>query len=374
MKYALAAAKVNEVPAASSKNGFKQRPNLLIKKKNMGTKLADILNRPLDIGNTRIEKRLVLAPMAFIGNAAFRQLVQNFGGYGLLFTEMCSARRIPNENRHRSTYFRWRDAELSRLVCQIFGSDPMDMAAAAQRIEAEHFFGVDINFGCSEVSICRQNCGAAILKSPQLAARIVSEVRRAVSIPVFVKYRIGWKDNPRMAIDMARRFQDAGADALTFHPRIAPDRRSRPPKWQYIGMVKQAVDIPVFGNGNVFDQNDCLKMVETTGCDGVAIGRMAIARPWLFAEWTDGYQSDSEIYLESALRLAGLLEVHFDQARALRRFKKFGFYFSANFKFGHTLFSSLQRAATMAEAKEFLHRFFEQPPETVSRPNLNFFS
>jgi tRNA-dihydrouridine synthase len=173
---------------------------------------------------------------------------------------------------------------------------------------------------------------------------------------------------------MARRFEDAGADALTFHPRIAPDRRSRPPKWEYIGMVKRAVNIPVFGNGNVFDQGDCLKMLTTTGCDGVAIGRMAIARPWLFAEWTDGYQSDSEIYLESALRLAGLLEIHFDQARALRRFKKFGFYFSANFKFGHTLFSSLQRAATMAEAKEFLHRFFEQPPETVSRPNLNFFS
>jgi tRNA-dihydrouridine synthase len=169
----------------------------------MNSKLAEILNRPLNIGTTTIEKRLVLAPMAFLGNVAFRQLVQTYGGYGLLFTEMCSAKRIPNENRHRSTYFRWRDAELSHLVCQIFGGDPMNMAAAAQRIEAEQFFGVDINFGCSEVSICRQNCGAAILKSPDLAAKIVSEVRKAVSIPLFVKYRIGWKDNPRAAIDMA---------------------------------------------------------------------------------------------------------------------------------------------------------------------------
>jgi nifR3 family TIM-barrel protein len=340
----------------------------------MNSKLADILNRPLNIGNTSIEKRLVLAPMAFLGNVAFRQLVQNYGGYGLLFSEMCSAKRIPDENRHRSTYFRWRDAELSHLVCQIFGGDPMDMAAAAQRIEAEQFFGVDINFGCSEVSICRQNCGAAVLKSPDLAAKIVSEVRKAVSIPLFVKYRIGWKDNPQAAVDLARRFEDAGADALTFHPRVAPDRRSRPAKWEYIGMVKQAVDIPVFGNGNVFDQNDCLKMVETTGCDGVAIGRMAIARPWLFAEWTDGYQGGSEIYLESAIRLAALLETHFDPPKALRRFKKFGFYFSANFKFGHTLFSTIQKAKTMAEAKEFLHRFFERPLETFSRPNLNFFS
>jgi nifR3 family TIM-barrel protein len=340
----------------------------------MNSKLADILSRPLKIGHSSIEKRLVLAPMAFLGNVAFRQLVQNYGGYGLLFTEMCSAKRIPKENRLRSTYFRWRDAELPRLVCQIFGDDPMKMAAAAQRIEAEQFFGVDINFGCSEVSICRQNCGAAILKSPDMAAKIVSEVRKAISIPLFVKYRIGWEDNPLKSIDMARRFEDAGADALTFHPRIAPDRRSRPPKWKYIGMVKQAVSIPVFGNGDVFDQNDCLKMFTTTGCDGVAIGRMAIARPWLFAEWTDGYQGGSGLYLESALRLAGLLETHFDAPQALRRFKKFSFYFSANFKFGHTLFSTIQKAENMTEAKEFLLRFFERPLETVSRPNLNFFS
>jgi len=270
----------------------------------MISKLANILNRPLNIGNKSIEKRLVLAPMAFLGNVAFRELVQNFGGYGLLFSEMCSAKRIPNENRQRSTYFRWRDAELSHLVCQIFGDDPMTMAAAARRIEAAHFFGVDINFGCAEVAICRQNCGAAILKDPDLAAGIVGEVRKAVSIPLFVKYRIGWKDNPRESITLAKRFEDAGADALTFHPRIAPDRRTRPPKWQYIGMVKQAVSIPVFGNGNVFDAGDCLKMFETTGCDGVAIGRMAIARPWLFAEWTDGYLGGPEIYLKSALRLA----------------------------------------------------------------------
>jgi nifR3 family TIM-barrel protein len=312
--------------------------------------------------------------MAFLGNVAFRELVEYYGGYGLLFTEMCSAKRIPNENRQRSTYFRWRDAELSHLVCQIFGDDPMTMAAAARRIEEAYFFGVDINFGCAEVSICRQNCGAAILKDPDLATRIVGEVRKAVSIPLFVKYRIGWKDNPAESVALAKRFEDAGADALTFHPRISPDRRTRPPKWEYIEMVKQAVSIPVFGNGNVFDTGDCLKMFETTGCDGVAIGRMAIARPWLFAEWTDGYRGGPEIYLKSALRLAELLEKHFDSQKALRRFKKFGFYFSANFKFGHALFSGVQNAENMEKAKAFVHQFFETPPEIVSRPNLNFFS
>ena len=340
----------------------------------MNSRLVKLLNRPLKVGHKFIEKRLVLAPMAFLGNVAFRELVQSFGGYGLLYTEMCRAGTIPGENRQRSNYFNWRDAELSRLVCQIFGSTPPTMAAAARRIEAEKFFGVDINFGCSEASICRQNCGASILNQPELAAKIVSEVRKAVSIPLFVKYRIGWQDNPRSAVALARHFEDAGADALTFHPRVAPDRRSRPPKWEYIGMVKQAVSIPVFGNGNVFDENDCLRMIETTGCDGVAIGRLALARPWLFAAWTEGFQFDLEIYLKCALRLAELLEKHFDAQQALKRFKRFAFYFSANFKFGHTVFSGIQKAQTRQAAEAFLIQFFKRPPELVSRPNLNFFS
>ncbi len=340
----------------------------------MKTELADILNQPLAIGSRTIQKRLVMAPMAFLGNVAFRELVEQFGGYGLLFSEMCSAKRIPQENRYRSTYFRWRDAELSRLVCQIFGADPDRMALAARRVEAEGFLGVDINFGCSDITICRQNCGAAILNTPVLAAKIVSQVRKAISIPVFVKYRTGWQDQPRWAVEMARRFEDVGADALTFHPRVAPDRRSRPPKWEYIGRVKQAVSIPVFGNGNVFDQTDCLKMLLTTGCDGVAIGRMAIARPWLFAEWTMGYQSKDDLYLDCALRLADLLETHFNASQALRRFKRFGYYYSASFKFGHTLYRAIQSAENMIGAKHALQLFFERRPETVARPNLNFFS
>ncbi len=340
----------------------------------MTTAFAHTLNKPLSIGSRSIANRLVLAPMAFLGNIAFRELVETFGGYGLLFTEMCSAKRIPNENRYISSYFRWRDEELSYLVCQIFGADPTLMATAAQRIEKEGFFGIDINFGCSEVSICRQNCGAAILNQPDLANKIVAAVRKTVSIPLFVKFRTGWKDDPRAAVDLAKRFEDAGADALTFHPRIAPDRRSRPPRWEYIGMVKQAVSIPVFGNGNVFDQNDCSKMMATTGCDGVAIGRMAIARPWLFAEWSDALKVDPDIYFQSASRLAKLMLKHFSPAKALRRFKKFALYFSANFKFGHTLFSGIQNADDMQEVETVLFRFFETPAETVSRPNMNFFN
>ncbi len=138
--------------------------------------------------------------MTFLGNIAFRELLSQYGGYGLLFSEMCSAKTVPHENRFVSPCFRWRDEERSHLVCQIFGADPLEMAEAARRIEDEGLFGVDINFGCSNTTICRRNCGAALLKNPDLAAAIVAEVRGAVSFPLTVKFRTGWRDDPAIAV------------------------------------------------------------------------------------------------------------------------------------------------------------------------------
>lgn len=336
--------------------------------------LADYLRQPLKIGNKSIEKRLVLAPLTFLGNIAFRELVSRYGGYGLLYSEMCSAKTVPHENRFVSPCFRWRDEERSRLVCQIFGAGPLEMADAARRIEDEGLFGVDINFGCSNSTICRRHCGAALLKKPDLAAAIVAEVRRAVSFPLTVKFRTGWQDDSEIAVHLATRFEDAGADALIFHPRVAPDRRSRPPKWAYIGRVKQAVNIPVFGNGDVFDRDDCRRMIIETGCDGVAIGRMAVARPWIFAELTDNLQRDPLMFADAAIQLVRLLNIHYDPVAAIKRFKRFAFYFSANFRFGHTLYSTILKAGNMKEVDTMLKRFFEQAPDVTARPNMNYFS
>ena len=338
------------------------------------SKLADILNRPLTIGNRTIDHRVVLAPMTLLGHVAFRELLARYGGCGLLFSEMCSAKKIPHENRTVSPVFRWRDEEQAGLVCQIVGTEPAVMAEAARRIEDEGLFGVDINFGCSVAAICRVNAGAALLREPGRAAGIVSAVRKAVSVPVTVKFRTGWQDDPEPAVDLARRFEDAGADALTFHPRVAPDRRSRPPRWEYIARVKAAVSIPVFGNGNVFSAEDCLKILQTTGCDGVAVGRMAVARPWLFAQWTEGFSPTPDIYGDTAVELARLLCKHYEPPKALSRFKKFAFYFAANFRFGHTLYSGIQNAPDMAAVADALKRFFHRPPERLSRPNRNFFT
>jgi nifR3 family TIM-barrel protein len=290
-----------------------------------------------------------------------------------MFSEMCSAKRIPHENRLISPYFRWRDEERGRLVWQIFGNDPDIMATAARRIETEGFFGVDINFGCAAGSICAKAGGAAVLKNPDLAGRIVASIRRAVDIPVLVKFRTGWEDDPTFAVRMAKRFEDAGADALTFHPRVAPDRRAQRPKWSYIEGVKAAVAIPVFGNGDVFSSEACLKMLRETGCDGVAVGRMAVARPWVMAIWSGKMPPDQAPYFEAAMKLSEILEKHFEPKDALRRYIRFSLYFSANFLFGHSLHTRILGARDLDGVRRVLTEFFKSPPAVAASPNMNFF-
>lgn len=338
----------------------------------MLSQLTRILNRPLKIGCRTIPNRLVLAPMTFLGHVAFRQVLAEFGGCGLMFSEMCSAGRIPNEDRRVSAYFRWRDEEASMLAFQIVGNHPEKMVRAAERIESEGLWGVDINLGCSATSICRHNQGAAMLKDVRAAVEMVDHVRRSVKCPVTVKFRTGWQDDPRIPVDLARRLEEVGVDALTFHPRVAPDRRNRPPKWAYIGLVKEAVSIPVFGNGDVFDARDCLKMMQNTDCDGVALGRIAIAQPWLFAQWTQGQEPSTSIHLETAMRLLDAIQVHFDTVSALRRMKRYSTYLAANFVFGNTLYNRIRIAKDMGEVKNVLLSFLKNNPQQLQRPNQNF--
>jgi nifR3 family TIM-barrel protein len=316
---------------------------------------------------------MVLAPMAGLGHIALRELISEFGGFGLLFTGMCSARAVPHENQSISKVFTWRQAELDSLVCQIFGSDPQSMALAARRIEAEGFFGVDLNFGCSVAAICKKGCGAALLKTPDLAAQIVDSVRKTVACPVLVKFRTGWENNPQFAVNMAKRFEDAGADALTFHPRVAPDRRNRPPRWEIITLIKDAVSIPVFGNGNLFNPSDGIKMINQTGCQGLSLGRMAVSRPWIFAQWTKGFVPGEDIYHFTALRLTHLLSRHYEDHFAVKMFKKFAPYFCANFKFSQAMLKKLIKADTMAEIRINIEQLLDVPPETLSTPNLTLF-
>ncbi len=331
------------------------------------------LSKPLTIRGHKLSSRIVLAPMAGLGHIALRRLISEFGGFGLLFTGMCSAKAVPTENPDTSLVFKWRKDELPFLVCQIFGAEPLIMARAAERIEQEGFFGVDLNFGCSVSAICKKGCGAALLKTPDKAVAIVKGVRQAVNLPLFVKFRTGWKNDPQFAVDMGRRFEDAGADALTFHPRVAPDRRNRPPRWEFISHVQKAVSIPVFGNGNIFTSQDGVNMMEQTQCRGLSVGRMAVARPWLFAVWRDGFVPPKDIYYTTALRFTRILEGYYDDAYSVKLFKKFLPYFCANFKFGHSILKKLAQGQTMEQIRHRLDAVFESEPDTLLRPNQHLF-
>ncbi|PID74037.1 MAG: tRNA-dihydrouridine synthase [Desulfobacterales bacterium] len=335
------------------------------------------------IRGREIPGRLVLAPLSRLGNLAFRQLVDEMGGCPLKFSEMAGARGVPCGNGHMLSGYYFRPGETDGLVCQLYGNDPEEMARAARRVEQDGFFGVDINLGCAVKSVTRHGCGAALLKDPDRAAAIITAVRNATGLPLFVKFRTGWRDDPAGAVALARRFEDAGADALTFHPRVAPDRRTRPPRWAYIRDVKRAVEIPVFGNGNVFDRDDALRMKEETGCDGIALGRLALARPWTFSQWGRGaagmaaaspgntVPGSEHIGRDTALRLLELNRRYFDPETALRRFRKYVVYFAAGFKFGHNLYTRVQKSKDPDEVRERVISFFDTPQEMVTRPNIS---
>ena len=337
-------------------------------------RLATRLSSPITVGGKTISNRLWLAPMAGLTHSAFRQVLAHYGSCGLAFTEMCSARAVPTENPRISPIFRWQEQELPNLVCQLMGSEPEEFVIAAKRVENEGFFGVDINMGCSARGMIKREAGAALLKMPDKATAIVEAVRNAVSIPVFVKFRTGWSKDIAPAVKLAGDLESAGADALVFHPRVAPDKRTRPPFIDHIRYIKEAVSIPVFGNGNVTTPQHCQDMLDRTGCDGVSIGRMAIARPWIFAQWTKGFTADENIFQDYVIRLADALEKDFDPIRGIKRFRLFMAYFAANFRFGHSLQATFSTAKTMDDVRRLAIEHIKPDMALSQTPNMNLYS
>lgn len=342
-------------------------------------RLASLLGQPLAIGNKIAPNRLWLAPLAGLGHTPFRELVTSYGVRPLLFTGMCSARAVPTENPARSAVFSWREEELPHLVCQLFGADPTDMAEAARRVEAEGFFGVDINMGCSVSALVKRGCGADLLRDTERALRMVDAMRKAVSIPLFVKFRTGWTPDPQPAAALAKQFEAAGVDCLVFHPRVAPDRRTHPARRDHIRVISEAVSIPVMGNGDVFGPDDAEAMLNATGCAGVSIGRIGVARPWVFASWMGQLDDDParnpDLWRETPLRMLALLERHIaEPTRVVKMFRKFILYYAANFSFGNTLYGRCMRGESVEQLRSDLHEVFGALPQVAARPGMLLFT
>ena len=243
--------------------------------------MGDLL-RPLVIGGVTLENNLILAPMAGVTDLPFRLLCSEQGA-GLAGMEMVSAKAIMYGNKNTEGLLAIHPQE-GPVSLQLFGSDPKIVSEMAKRIEERPFAVLDINMGCPVPKIVNNGEGSALMREPKLAGEIIAATVKAVKKPVTVKIRKGFDADHVNAVEIAKIAEDAGAAAVAVHGRTREQFYSGQADWEMIAKVKEAVAIPVIGNGDVTDGESAEKMLVQTGCDGVMIGRAARGNPWLFRQ------------------------------------------------------------------------------------------
>ena len=264
-----------------------------------------------NIGSVPIEGQAILAPMAGVSDIAYRLLAKEHGA-ALVCTEMVSAMGIKYKNEHTHELLRMEPVE-HPVSMQIFGSDPEAIGLGAKAVEDSGADIVDINMGCPVKKIVTSGDGAALMKNPDLAARIAEAAVKAVSVPVTVKMRIGWDEEHKNVLDFAKRIADTGVAAIAVHGRTKEQMYSGQADWSYIKAVKDELSsIPVIGNGDIVDALSAKKMLDETGCDAVMIGRGAQGNPWVFHEIHHYLETGELVEPPTSLEKLTMLEKHFD--------------------------------------------------------------
>lgn len=246
------------------------------------------------IGNVKIDNQVVLAPMAGICDSAFRRIVKSMG-CGLIETEMVSDKAIMYDN-YKTKEMLYMTEEERPISQQIFGAEAESFKIASKFIhENMNPDIIDINMGCPVKKVAiKSKAGSALLKNPTKAEEIIKTVVDTVPIPVTVKIRSGWSKNSINALEMAKIVEDAGASAITVHPRTRADRYDTPADWSLIKQVKDEVSIPVIGNGDIWTCYDAKRMLDETGCDAIMIGRAIRGNPWLVKQCIDYLDNGKE--------------------------------------------------------------------------------
>ena len=326
------------------------------------------------VGSVRIAPATVLAPMAGVTDTVFRRLIRNQGGCGLMMTEFTSSHGVVKSKGARRPTFAMRylafEEEERPISAQLFGSDPAVMAEAARVCEGMGFDIVDINFGCPVNKVVKCNGGSGLLRDLPLVETILTQVRKAISIPLTCKFRAGWNDNELVFQDMARLAENCGLQAVAVHPRTREQGYSGKADWTRIAGAKAAVKIPVIGNGDILTPEDAVRMVNETNCDAVMIGRAASSNPWIFAQIqqyleTGTYRIPHDRERYDLMRRYYTLLVEHGEPDAIGKMKQFATYFTHGIRNGSKLRTEIYQTKDTTEILDRVDAFFSHELEAV---------
>ena len=321
-----------------------------------------MVNSVYKLRDLEIRPAAILAPMAGVTDTLFRRVIRGLGGCGLLMTEFTSSEGITRSAKKTLRYLYFQEDE-HPIAAQLFGANPAVMADAAKMVEDLGFDAVDINLGCPAKKVVKCG-GSGLLRDMPLLAEIFRAVRAAVKIPLTIKLRAGWDENSIVAVDVAKMAEELGVEAVAVHPRTRMQGYSGNADWGIIAAVKQAVKIPVIGNGDINSPEDAERMVRETNCEGVMIGRAAATNPWIFSQMLQ-YQEKGAYDAPSEQDRYRLLSGYYgeikaaDQPDAVGKMKQFACWFSHSVGNGSELRRSVHAAKTPGEVLEAVERFFE---------------
>jgi len=318
---------------------------------------------PLRLGDLEVATPVVLAPMAGVTNAAFRQLCAEQGA-GLYVCEMITSRGIVEGDPVSLRMLSFAEAESVRSV-QLYGIDPVYIGKAVRILCEQYGVGhVDLNFGCPVPKVTRKGGGAALPWKATLLGEILTEAVRAArpyGVPVTMKTRKGIDDDHLTYLDAGRIAQDAGCAAIALHGRTAAQHYSGRADWESIATLKQAVDIPVLGNGDIWEAADALAMVEQTGADGVVVGRGCLGRPWLFRDLAAAFAGDTRTVMPTLGEVAGWMRRHAEllaadmgEERGCIEFRKHIAWYLKGFRAGGQMRHALATISTLADLDALL--------------------